>query len=279
MGKSGDGAKGLDDKCPICEKPWTKNHWEPPQGNTDRNSGDLVTNILQGAAIEDHSLYIKGEPAPQAHHIICVHVISKHDGECQRIGYDINRRENGVFLTDNRELACDFNLPIHTGGHIQSYYDHVEELVDQVFRKKLDGKKCDECTRKLYDDVISDLDDISSDVLGELTSFSLTLQRDGLNFMPGNIIGCNKIDTGMGKKNLEEAHKDAGTLWQSLKDIEGKREVGKALFESYMQEKYDDPSDKDDSKVKNIIKCDYRAENNKHFPGRGKPNICIANSR
>jgi A nuclease family of the HNH/ENDO VII superfamily with conserved AHH len=46
--------------------------------------------------------------------------------------YNINRTQNLIHLPTSEPLALSKNLPLHTGGHLDSYYDYVYEKLNNL---------------------------------------------------------------------------------------------------------------------------------------------------
>ena len=106
------------------------------------------------------------------------------------------------------------------------------------------------CDQDLYDDIINELDGVSEGVLEDLKSFSITLPKSGLNYMPGNIIGCNAASVRSKGKNTNEELKNAlekkleekfpedkgkDFLYNAVRDIEKNRQKMPSLIKAICQ--------------------------------------------
>lgn len=103
-----------EDKCVYCKK---KEHpFANESGNSASSGPTLRKNII--AEFENHSWYT-GSWSLQAHHLICSEAMDDDNWPvwCQRFGYDINCKENGVMLPYFMQLACQLHVPLHRGGH------------------------------------------------------------------------------------------------------------------------------------------------------------------
>ncbi len=102
-------------KLGILESPGIRDR----DGSLERSQSQLTTNL--GGGVPDH----------QAHHLIAVSiaensVLMKAAAES---GYDINRAQNGVMLPANEKTARKVKKPLHSGGHLGSYFAEVNRLV------------------------------------------------------------------------------------------------------------------------------------------------------
>ncbi len=146
-----------------------------------------------------------------------------------RKGYNVNHQKNLVILPMNDQIACQYNMPLHKSNHtdsdiIQQYQERTgEEAIDDltnldlidkntasnldmltndisslnvlsgyhkvVARKLALGLKNINCdtTPKLY---IGTIDDIATEILGDIASFDLLLISKGKNGEDGEI-GCS----------------------------------------------------------------------------------------
>jgi A nuclease family of the HNH/ENDO VII superfamily with conserved AHH/Pretoxin HINT domain len=79
-----------------------------------------------------------GTPAGyQAHHLVPSSVGPTRDlfKEAARRGYDINGKSNGLSLPKDLGESFRVSLPVHNGGHTDTYYDFVEDLIETEERK------------------------------------------------------------------------------------------------------------------------------------------------
>jgi hypothetical protein len=250
MPKIGEGAKGADDKCPFCKGKLTdSNHAKKiPEGGTNKRDGNFANLVLGGDStkiLKGHSLYEEGS-TPQAHHLISVSAIKNFGKQCRAIGYNINCKENCVFLPSSREKACQYAIQYHQGGHLPLYFTTVKSLVKDIF----DGFKENKCTdyEQKIQDVVNNLHAKSQEILKKIQRFNLLLQTDSLNYLPGNILGC----TLLARSGKYQEKTDDKPLKTTIKEIEKKRKFGKEKFSSFMDSKFLNSDTNVDEQLKNI---------------------------
>ena len=197
MAKTGNGAKGSDKKCPLCKGDLAddKHLNMIPEGGRNTRDGGFANLVLGGNDISNHSLYEEGY-TPQAHHLISISAMEDYGDECRVVGYDINCKENCVFLPQSPAKACQYAIQKHDGVHLKTYFSAVEGLVANVFVPK---KNCDNFEDRKKQ-IIERLNTISQTILSNIMSFTFLLQKDSLNYLPGCIIGCSAAIKS-GKKN------------------------------------------------------------------------------
>lgn len=211
--------------CDMCEK----NHENITHIGTSVGDGqDLAINIAGGpdqqeSYIAAHTLYSTlrnsklGNPIAelQAHHLICTE--SMDDGGkapdggytweylCNRFGYNINDKDNGIFLPSNLEVACTFMVPLHKGGHEATETDHraFTNYVNAVKKKISNLKQNPNAYCAAPDKFKEKLDQVSKDVFDKVKEFKWTITADGKDY--DTPIGC------MNCKTLPEKRKKALT--------------------------------------------------------------------
>lgn len=221
MGGAGDGSVKVSDekKCKYCPKKGTrdelKDHWKPSilHGTNVGKGQILAKNILAGKQITEHNLYInKRNIAPQAHHLISSEAMRNDkfwEEICKTYGYDINCKENGVFLPSEMKLACHLQIPLHKGGHSAGYgiatEDETISYPKSVMRKLKDLKEDIEkieCNKDKGKEIIKKLNALSSEIFGYISKFTWTITYDGFDYKAHNPIGCANCSTLKEKKEL-----------------------------------------------------------------------------
>jgi hypothetical protein len=223
---AGPGADKVSDEgtCKYCGNKVSRdernNHWHPPNdfkiGTNLGDSGKLAKNILAGKEITKHPCFIKesGIP-PEAHHLIPSAAMRDNNywkKICKKFGYDINCRENGVFLPSEMMLACHLNKPLHRRGHSAGHgggkeEDNVEtKSYPKAVMKELDKiqKKIQqfECNKNKGKKIIKELNDLSSRIFNYVSEFTWTITYDGFDYKPKNKIGCSNCSSLLEKKNI-----------------------------------------------------------------------------
>lgn len=184
---------GGSGKCQYCGEDY---HALPFKiGDNEGVSGTLSTNMLGGNAkvkLKKHKMYA-GNNSLDAHHII---VEKSMQGEpwatyVNLCGYDINHKNNGVFLTSRSDVACLLATPLHTTSHSSgknelgvNYSTLMTKKVDDIGRKIGQGQYC-----KNFDNIRTELDNLSKDTLVKISNFEYELFTGGRNYKRGNI-GC-----------------------------------------------------------------------------------------
>lgn len=225
MGSTGEGSNKVSDKkkCDYCLQKGTrdelKDHWKPSfREHIGTNEGDrkkLIKSILGVKKVEKGKHPLHEGVAPQAHHLICSEAMRDNkDWEdiCINYGYDINCKENGVFLPSVMKLACHLKIPLHKGGHSAGYGDDVDEGESKSYpnavKKKLQDLKKDideikqKCKEKPGEKIIKKLNDLSSEIFKYVSEFTWTITYDGFDYQKENMIGCANCSSVKEKKEL-----------------------------------------------------------------------------
>ena len=162
--------------------------------------------------------------AVASHHIVSCESLSRLSKDRQnqivRKGYNVNHQENLVILPMNDQISCQYNIPLHKSNHTDSEIitqyeertgeDNVSDLSEiivgemddgmleadistlnallgyhKVVAKKLALKlksiSCDTKPRQYIDKI----DDVSTDILSDITAFDLLLILKGKNMEAG----------------------------------------------------------------------------------------------
>lgn len=196
VGKPGQTKKRCDqDHRPEASK----------MGDSKGSSSTLAVNL--GGA-DNHPDY-DGLRTLAAHHIVSCQIFyakknSSADNQfwedvCHAYGYDINCKENGIFLPSKMYLACVLKKPLHRGNHDTTevfdgdilipnltYTIEVQKLIKPIRRQVSKGFFCNDPEK-----FIQAMNNASSSIQTEILSFLWTLTYDGRDYMPGGIGCCN----------------------------------------------------------------------------------------
>lgn len=200
-------------KCPYCPK---KPHslTSGLSGNHVGNGGTLGGNL--GMKASDHPFSVTGmRDTAQAHHLICSEIMRRDKNWakiCATFGYDINRKENGVWLPGNMKVACKLAVPLHKSSHKatigalprNNYVKSVDKLVVGIKDKAM--ADVDNYCKKPKQ-IIKDLDEASQEIWEEVEPFNWTLTKDGRHYKANSLIGCS----GYGSLSKKETN-DKGVI-------------------------------------------------------------------
>lgn len=196
--------------CTFCEKEHINNPVFKGQGTNVGNSQNLARTLLDEfygkIPQRNHPLSMPkgGGSCVQAHHLICCESMDddKWGIICSNFGYNINCKENGVFLPADMRIACTLRIPLHRGNHSATenspesivYVDGVKSKIEPI--KKAAIKDKDYC--KEGKDIIAELNQQSKAIWNKVKGFRWTLTYDGIDYMAG-LRGCLGA-TGLRKK-------------------------------------------------------------------------------
>jgi hypothetical protein len=193
-------AKASEKKCSYCGN----KHTFPEPGNGSGNGVTLGNNLSPGR--DSHPWQLKGNAgltgykkrkyfktnSIQAHHLIASSVIRNGKSSrktwktmCTRFGYDINKKENGVWLPSVMALACQLGVPLHRGGHPPSYYLFAKNKIKSIMDSAATGGYCP----SNHGNFVSDLDAQSKVIFNKVKKFAAVLTSDAHDYMPGGK-GC-----------------------------------------------------------------------------------------
>jgi hypothetical protein len=178
--------------CEYCGKP--AHSFASEWGWHVGSSGVLRDNILMGREVDSHPWYT-GRWSIAAHHLICSESMADDEDwgrYCREFGYDINRRENGVVLPMVLAVACELHVPVHVGPHAggwafdmdMAYPEAVKARLKRVARAIEAGGYCSNPAL-----LTAELDLLSAEILGRVSSGRWTLTSDGQDYLPGGV-GC-----------------------------------------------------------------------------------------
>jgi RHS repeat-associated protein len=77
------------------------------------------------------------------HHVISVKVAQKSEVmriAAEKYGYNINRNNNIINLPTDKKLSVEHRLPMHTGDHLDSYYDAVRVELNKLENAYKEGR-------------------------------------------------------------------------------------------------------------------------------------------
>ena len=110
---------------------------QPPRDGTTLGASIEITKNLERDQALSHFPAIDGFAK---HHMIPISVAEKFPVmrlAARDSNYNINRTQNLIHLPKTRELAITSNLPLHTGDHLDTYYDYVTKALG-VLQKDFD---------------------------------------------------------------------------------------------------------------------------------------------
>lgn len=214
-------------KCPLCGKPYSQHDWKITGGGNYTGDAELLgSNMIKRSK---HDWNKHGSIA--AHHLICAHLVNDEGEEevwkkiCEFFDYDINKKENGVWLTMNHTLACHLKMPLHFsnhgsgfGGHTYmpktaatiTYYEAVEAELNRI--KNEYYKEEDPCKKEDKDGLIADMDKLSKRIFENIEKFTWTLTYDAINYHSASLVGCGNKELPISEKqkNVRELKKAMG---------------------------------------------------------------------
>lgn len=198
--------------CKICNQ----NHCtEVNVGNSVGDGGELGLSIAKANGQSDLQKYThahdfcnlresRSKPGKfhtqiEAHHLICSEAMDDDDEEfgedeyswmdlCNCFGYDINDKENGVYLPSCLEVACAHKVPLHRGNHGATYGSGALNYVDSVIKLVEPIKVNGEEYCKNPKGFKTDLDTQSTKIFGYVKDFIWTITADGKDYK--GLIGC-----------------------------------------------------------------------------------------
>ncbi|MEZ8103237.1 PAAR-like domain-containing protein [Vibrio bivalvicida] len=135
----------------------------------------------------------------QAHHIITVNEMENNKFLFKKLpflGYDLNDWHNIVVLPGIPELACFYEMPLHSGPHPSPYTRNVKRQLQDLAQDIKDSLFCDDKGFNASQEIVKTMKAISSEIYKQIVNFN----RDGaLNdknydvYKSGNKGCCNKI--------------------------------------------------------------------------------------
>jgi len=195
--------------CTFCDEEHIKNPAFEGQGTHIGNSQNLAKVLMKeyygNQPQRNHPLSMpKGiGSCAQAHHLICCESMDDDDWAeiCSNYGYNINCKENGIFLPADMGIACQLYIPLHRGNHSATETDESVIYVEAVrnnletIKKEALKKKNEFC--KGQRDIISEFKQKSKKIWSKVEKFVWTLTYDGRDYS-GGPRGC------LGEKSLRK---------------------------------------------------------------------------
>ena len=216
--------------CPLCGKPWDKNHEDktkkicPNEKKCGRQMDCGGTNIGSGSKLDTRIANASDKKTKeleltrgklQAHHLVCSEALNDEKGRwariCQLTGYNINCYKNGVRLPSELEQACGARVPLHKGGHAAGFGGDASENYPEAVKDKVDNL-LDACRNtsicsdpKELKKIVEKLNTISEEIFNKIKDFKWTITWDGFDYQDGNPIGCSNVNTISAKRGKKEA--------------------------------------------------------------------------
>lgn len=194
--------------CTFCKDEHIHNPVYVGQGNNVGHSQILARTLMKSYGNKppkQHPLsmykYRKKGSSAQAHHLICSEVMDDEEWAeiSSNFGYNIDCKENGVFLPADMHIACELKIPLHRGNHSAtettekvSYVKAVDKKIKKIKTDALNGVICEEKR-----DIIAELNAKSKAIWVYVECFDWTLTFDGKHYKGGKK-GC------LGKKSLSK---------------------------------------------------------------------------
>ncbi|HIF6100355.1 TPA: AHH domain-containing protein [Vibrio parahaemolyticus] len=123
----------------------------------------------------------------QAHHIITVDEMENNDFLYKKLpylGYNLNEWHNVVVLPGIPELACFYEMPLHSGSHPTPYTDNVKRRLSILRNAIQSSDYCNETGFKAAELIIKQMKLHSSEVYQQIIQF----RRNGaLNYSNFNV--------------------------------------------------------------------------------------------
>ncbi|MEL6554066.1 MAG: peroxidase family protein [Cyanobacteria bacterium J06621_11] len=140
--------------------------------------GTTGSNLAIPSNLQRRDLPIQSRSGFAKHHLISISVAQEFDVmkfAAGDLGYNINRRSNGISLPTKEDLAIRYNLPMHTGGHLDTYYDYVRGQLFSLQRQFDTGKIS-------KNSLVSRISRIESLIDRDVRSLKVQLQHDDPHF-------------------------------------------------------------------------------------------------
>lgn len=196
-------------KCEWCGE----EHKFPNKGGSSNGSGTILgKNII--ANLRDHAWYT-GPWSLAAHHLITTETVQEGDWPdyCNKFGYNINRKNNGVILPMKMALACQLKVALHRGNHNNGeaeglmYPDRIRQELEAIEDKITSGEYCSS-----PDNMTKKMDALSKKAVDHINDFTWTITSDGKDYHKSSKHGCCGhasilVKAVMGKKDCPKKRK------------------------------------------------------------------------
>jgi len=136
----------------------------------------------------------------QAHHIITVNEMKSNDflfKKLPNLGYDLNDWYNIVVLPGIPELACFYEMPLHSGSHPSTYTNTVKTELQQLEAKIKSSKYCNHSGFTSSNKIVTEMKKISKNIYDLIMDFHRTakLNTEFYNvYESGNKGCCNQLN-------------------------------------------------------------------------------------
>ncbi|MFS1891572.1 PAAR-like domain-containing protein [Vibrio lentus] len=170
-----------------------------PQQIWDKKEGLDAFQELKTLGITDKDKMEGLEKNLQAHHIITVNEMENNDFLFKKLpylGYNLNDWYNIVVLPGIPELACFYEMPLHSGSHPTAYTDNVKRRLSSLRNAILGSKYCNENDSKALELIVKEMKQHSLDVYKQITQFRRMGALNHSNYdvyKKGNKGCCNKL--------------------------------------------------------------------------------------
>ena len=144
---------------------------------------------------------------------------------CDIYGYDINKKENGVYLPGTLAFACHLRVPLHFSNHGSGFggyevdpddpngkktitYNKRLEVELNRIRSAYDVDEDETCPKEFEDQFVTDMDKLSKTTFDGVESYEWTITYDAVNYKPESTIGCANQSKISEKQDLVYARRD-----------------------------------------------------------------------
>lgn len=230
-GKVETGGKRItkeENKCTLCGKGKSEHKAVPVTRGCSRGNSAVLGRSMQDPNKHPWSK-LKGGDTIAAHHLIPSNLVDDADKKniwaelCRIYGYDINCKENGVYLPATLPFACHLAVPLHFGSHGSGFTDEFNENEKKTIkyeeRINLDLDRISKnytiednaCPEETEGGLIGEMNDLSKMIFDKLKDFTWTITYDAIHYKNESLIGCgNKSTIAEKQEKIDEARKDMG---------------------------------------------------------------------
>ncbi|KJY68422.1 hypothetical protein TW78_20905 [Vibrio coralliilyticus] len=135
----------------------------------------------------------------QAHHIITVNEMESNKFLFKKLpflGYDLNDWHNIIVLPGIPELACFYEMPLHSGNHPSAYTSNVKAQLQDLAQDIKDSMFCDERGFNASEEIAKVMKQISSEIYKKIIYFNKNGALNHNNYdiyKTGNKGCCNML--------------------------------------------------------------------------------------
>ncbi|WP_305815648.1 PAAR-like domain-containing protein [Photobacterium leiognathi] len=134
-----------------------------------------------------------------AHHIITIEMLEKNEFLYKKLpylGYDVNAWHNIVVLPTIPELACFYEMPLHSGPHPTPYTNNIRDRLEDLEDKIKNSEFCDQSGELAAKQIHKEMVEISEEILELIADFhpkgALNTKRHNA-YKTGNKGCCNQL--------------------------------------------------------------------------------------